>query len=303
MLFICDRYGQLGNRLSRAVHVFAASIEYNVRVADPVFFPYASYFTGTRASALCEFRPKLNTANQKHRNIEVPTAVQSLCASSVRRAASLARLIDHKNTAGRTLHASPEHPIDLQSSEVAEIIQQRRMVFLTGCYFDAGDWIERHRETICQHFSLHHTHQEQVDLSLSEARAQSSMVVGVHIRQGDYASWKGGKYFYSVKQYRTLMQSTVSAFPNENIKFLVCSDAELKSSDFGSLPVVIGPGNPVREMYALAGCDLLIGPPSTFSKWAAYYGQRPRVVIEDYDRAASSVIESISELNHSAQAA
>jgi hypothetical protein len=34
-------------------------------------------------------------------------------------------------------------------------------------------------------------------------------------------------------------------------------------------------------MYALAQCDLILGPPSTFSQWASFYGQRPLCIVRD----------------------
>ena len=34
-------------------------------------------------------------------------------------------------------------------------------------------------------------------------------------------------------------------------------------------------GVAVEDLYALAGCDLLIGPPSTFTQWASFYGKVP----------------------------
>jgi hypothetical protein len=37
----------------------------------------------------------------------------------------------------------------------------------------------------------------------------------------------------------------------------------------------------VEDLYAFAGCDLLVGPPSTFTAWAAFYGEVPLLHVED----------------------
>jgi hypothetical protein len=36
-------------------------------------------------------------------------------------------------------------------------------------------------------------------------------------------------------------------------------------------------------MYVLAACDLILGPPSTFSIWASYYGQVPLMQLDSRD--------------------
>ena len=41
-----------------------------------------------------------------------------------------------------------------------------------------------------------------------------------------------------------------------------------------------GPGVAVLEMYALARCDLIVGPPSSFSGWASFMGNRPIFYLE-----------------------
>jgi hypothetical protein len=34
-------------------------------------------------------------------------------------------------------------------------------------------------------------------------------------------------------------------------------------------------GSAVEDLYSLARCDYLLGPPSTFSLWASFYGNVP----------------------------
>jgi hypothetical protein len=36
-------------------------------------------------------------------------------------------------------------------------------------------------------------------------------------------------------------------------------------------------------MYALASCDYIVGPPSTFSLWASFYGQVPLCFLQKPD--------------------
>ena len=42
-------------------------------------------------------------------------------------------------------------------------------------------------------------------------------------------------------------------------------------------------GYPVENLYSLSKCDFLVGPPSSYIGWSAFYGNKPLLTIEDYD--------------------
>jgi hypothetical protein len=44
---------------------------------------------------------------------------------------------------------------------------------------------------------------------------------------------------------------------------------------------VKGNNQELEDMYALAGCDYIIGPPSTFSMWASFIGKVPLFHLHD----------------------
>jgi hypothetical protein len=72
------------------------------------------------------------------------------------------------------------------------------------------------------------------------------------------------------------MESAARALGRDReVAFVVCSDVPLRPDVFGDLEVHPGGANALEDLYALAGCDRLIGPPSTFSSWASYYGDVP----------------------------
>lgn len=112
-------------------------------------------------------------------------------------------------------------------------------------------------------------------------------IVGMHIRRGDYAGWIGGKYFYSFEQYRMLAEQAL-AVAGPNARLLICSNETPPQGVFEGLPVVPGPGGPMTDLYALARCDLLLGPPSTFSSWASYQNDIPLYHIHDANNPMTS---------------
>jgi hypothetical protein len=107
------------------------------------------------------------------------------------------------------------------------------------------------------------------------------VLIGVHVRRGDYEQFVGGRYFYSLEQYAAVMDRVRALFPDQAVAFWVCSNESLSPDSFPGLAVFAGLGGIMEDLYALARCDYVIGPPSTFSAWASFYGQVPLYSIRD----------------------
>ena len=105
------------------------------------------------------------------------------------------------------------------------------------------------------------------------------VLIGVHVRQGDYRTHKPA-FFHATERYVRLMRVLEAAFAGSRVAFLVCSDAPQPRDAFRSLRVRFGTGHPAEDLFALAGCDYIAGPPSTFSQWASFHGRVPRYVWE-----------------------
>ncbi len=90
-----------------------------------------------------------------------------------------------------------------------------------------------------------------------------------------------GKYFYEIDEYVKLMQAAERLFPFGKVCFLICSNADLRAEDFADFNFTFGTNHFVEDMYSFARCDYLIGPPSTYTMWASYYGKVPLYMIED----------------------
>jgi len=109
--------------------------------------------------------------------------------------------------------------------------------------------------------------------------------VGLHIRRGDYATWLGGRYFYSLEQYREQAISLAERlFPNQDVEFLIASNEDV--SEFAkTLPnsIYFKDNSPLEDLALLASSSVIVGPPSTFSMWASFYSQVPIWFIKTSD--------------------
>ena len=99
----------------------------------------------------------------------------------------------------------------------------------------------------------------------------NGITVGVHIRRGDYKKWWDGAYYYSDEEYIRIMQSLADEAKQKQkaIRFLICCNEpiDIQQNELNILQIPHTDG--ITDLYGLASCDYIIGPPSTYSQWAS----------------------------------
>ena len=110
---------------------------------------------------------------------------------------------------------------------------------------------------------------------LSPLRSNANVLIGIHVRHGDYALYYGGRFLYPITFYGDVMDAMEKLFPGRKVGFLVCSDVAQPLESLHRANILPGLGDLLGDLYSLAACDYLIGPPSTFSLWAAFHGRKP----------------------------
>ena len=81
------------------------------------------------------------------------------------------------------------------------------------------------------------------------------------------------------------MKKIAQFFEGQPVRFMVCSNEKQDLSQFEGLDVAFGPGHPVEDMYAFAECDYILGPPSTFTMWSSFYGNKPLYMLHKADES------------------
>jgi hypothetical protein len=182
-----------------------------------------------------------------------------------------------------TLREKPRsNVIPLAGPEVQAQIRDAWIVLAHGWPFRVPtDWIQRHAGKIRDYFRPIEEYARASREAVDRLRRDADIVVGVHIRQGDYRTWHGGKYFFPASLYAGWMQELAAQFPDRKVAFFVCSDEPRTADEFPGLSVGLGAGSPVGDLYALAGCDYIFGPQSTFTQWASFYGNKPLFLLND----------------------
>lgn len=107
------------------------------------------------------------------------------------------------------------------------------------------------------------------------------VTVGVHVRRGDYNEYCGGRFYFDDETYLDAIaqiKNNLTSQGGGKIRFLICSNEpfELKNDVAEMFQIApLFPTDCMTDLYGLSRCDYIIGPPSTFSQWASYYGHVP----------------------------
>lgn len=278
MIVVASKPGQLGNRLYLFAHFIAWARESGVRVSNPSFDEYAGYFEATRHDALCRYPARKPFAGGS-------AAARRLIYHACFYAARLLARSPVRLKSLRAVAIDWEERVDLCDPAFLAEVSGRRLTFVQGWQFRAPSLMGRHADAIREFFRPLEEYEANVAALVERARRGGDVLVGVHIRRGDYKNFMGGQYFYEPETYAEVLAKVEALFPGRRVVFLVCSDERLKQETFSGFESVAGTGHLVEDMYALAACDYIVGPPSTYTLWASFYGATPLCMIRRADQA------------------
>ncbi len=123
-------------------------------------------------------------------------------------------------------------------------------------------------------------HSDAVNCLMTSLRGRYDRLVGVHIRREDYCRYNTGKWMLSIKDYAQAMHHIAEEFVGDKVGFVIASSSPLVLSEFDGLSVCSAPGHLLEDNIALSRCDMIVGPPSTYSGWASFSGNVPIRFIE-----------------------
>lgn len=269
MVIISDKVGQLANRLFQFSYVIANSIENNYRVINLNFDEYSEFFESSSKSNFEKF--KINTVliyGIPSIDYFIQKVISKFSNFAIRK--NFQKLLFLEN-----LYIDNKR-FDLNDNYFQKIVKSKIVIIGGAWYYDYHNFI-KHSEKIRSFFKPVHDFNEKIELLYQELTEENSILIGVHIRKGDYKEFMNGEHYLENGIYAERMEQAqilLSKF-NKNIKFLLCSNEIIDLNDFKNLKVFYRPNHFIVDLYLLAKCDYIMGPLSTFSMWASFYGKTP----------------------------
>ena len=262
MLIVCSKEGLLSNRLFHFSHLVSFAIENG----ETIWYPYIAEF----APLFCNLKSEILG---KHGIVIYSSSIFNL----------ILRII------GWLLRKIPENKYICSADGGGDLDlslfqrKDRRLLFLSGWLLRDYASIRKHRELVKSIFQFDANTIDDCNAKLSLARRNNALLVGVHIRRGDYKEFQDGKFFFEVEIYREAIDQLRILFSSEgrDIAFIICTnDQGIHGSVLlNDSHIFHNRGSQLSDLCILSQCDYIIGPPSTFSAWASFYGAVPLTYI------------------------
>lgn len=279
--------GEMGNQLWNYISIYAYAMERGYSCENFSFFEYARYFNLAPKSKIINwlfffpfhrhsklrssFRVKIYRAFYK---IFVVGLIKLL----------FKKLIIYSRDGVNAIYYLP--PTVAAAKELAERERLLKTVFFSqvnGGVFRNPIGIQTHRALLLKHFNSASWVGEKVRIFIKPLRARYKTLAGVHIRQEDYATFKGGKFAISLDRIRRILDEylTFSQKKPDEVLFIITSDGLVEEKFFHGLNIEISKRSAGEDLFILASCDIIIGSDSTFGHFAAYYGDIPHIVMKN----------------------
>lgn len=294
----------MGNQLWNYVSIYAYAIERRYSCENFSFFEYARYFNLAPKSKIINwlfFLPFYQY--QKRRSAFRIKIYRLLYKVFVVYPVSFFRkdqIIYSRDGVNAVYYLPPTIAV---IKELAERERSSETIFfsqVSGGVFRNPEGVELHRSTIVEYFSPVSWVEKNVREFIDPLRKYYKILVGVHVRQGDYAVFKGGKFSVSQKRTREILDEYLvfSQKKSDEVMFVIASDGPIEEKFFQGLETKVSKGSAGEDLFILASCDAIIGSDSTFGNFAAYYGDIPHIVMKnesmdwDYYRDKDSYFRS-----------
>jgi len=278
MVIINSQNAQLANRLWGFASFIANSIEYNYHLKNLGFHKYRSYFQATKFNDFGKYPISIKRSGIDQLDYFYSNLFKNWSSLTFRKFGRTPTLFKFYRTTfnedKKSVAFNLNRPDFVRDAQTKTILAE-------GWMFRDPENIRKHREKICSFFKPVEPYLSQSLSAVTEARKDADVLVGVHIRRGDYATFAGGRWFFTDEEYAGMMHDVEDAYNKigKTCSFLICSNEEVKNDPYQGLTIDNSTRNFIVDLYALSGCDVIIGPPSTFSQWAAYYGDKPLTMI------------------------
>jgi Glycosyl transferase family 11 len=150
-------------------------------------------------------------------------------------------------------------------------------VILRGFHYNADDCVRRNAAYLRRFFAPAKQVISTAKSHFAGLAACSDVVVAVHIRHGDYRTWRDGQFFFELEYYAQAMDQMMKFLPRKKVQFILFSDDKgLNMSTFKGFNSVFSEHGAAIDWFLMSLCDYVIAPLySTFSGWASFYGETP----------------------------
>lgn len=260
--------GRLANQLWNFVSVYAYCLEKKYVLINPTFFQYAKYFEQFHNNSLLSPNFKLKLFNKN-----ISFIIMNIFLS-----------INKVVKIGKSFQTGEDSDAIVLPPTDNSFGFREPIGFFNGWLFRNKDGLEKFRREVTHAFRPAKEYQEKLD-NFTGTLDPNHFKVAIHIRRTDYKTHLNGKYYYEIEEYKKVMKMIIEKYKAKNIFFIIFSDEPRTLEEFKEFKdnVILSPflEDFVVDLFLISKCDLIVGPPSSFTQFAAWIGQKELRPIED----------------------
>ena len=129
---------------------------------------------------------------------------------------------------------------------------------------------------------------DKAETMMADIRKEADFVIGIHIRHGDYKTFENGRYYYTLEEYHQMMLKIQQLYKDKHVAFFISSNESFSMDIFSECSCYrFGkePSGDILDLHTLSICDRIVGPWSTYSRWASFIGEVPLCCIKDKNQS------------------
>lgn len=268
--------GELANQLWNYISIYACGLETGAQVQNPSFFEYHSYFNFLAKESLITrffsswFKDSTNRRGSMHnrfwRNVYLGyVEIIKFFAGK--------NLVSSENERNQVVFLPPTSPLPS--------LENKKTTYFIGWLFRNPLGLRKFRRELVSAFAPNKIIEQKVTDIIMPLRQKFEKIVGVHIRQADYRTFKGGVYFINQTRVKEIIDEFIqkNSMDKNKTLFLITSDGPVEANIFRNLTTYISKENFITDLFLLSSTDIIIGSDSSFGAFASWYGNIPHIVM------------------------
>lgn len=275
MLIVLKRdYGQLGNRLHTHANLLAWCIENDLDFINLSFITEAKHFESKFFTSIYK-----NTKSKFWRltlnlfSLERILKKIALSDKWIKRLSFLIKCYDCDDTDS------------LCVNDLNKILKKNKyylIVLIRAWNLNCNHLLAKHSNIVKNVLKPRFKVRKFIDSYINEL-PEHDYLVGVHVRRGDYKFWENGKFYYSWHKYARWIDeiNNQMILKSKFCIFIICSNEKIPDLLLNKQSCFCPMSDKITEIYLLAKCNIIIGPPSSFGSWAQFYQNNERICIDN----------------------
>jgi len=278
MWYNINRTGRLGNRLFSRAHVYAAALEFGETVIDWGLIDIKEHFPNIKEKRLpiYPFNRSINITNLSSKLLSRELTLKTINKFRPRMTGEFHNFWNEHYGVG------DKERMRLDSTKFKIFCSKHKNIILNGYKLRCPNWVAKHRIEICKYFEVPQSYLYKWNKLVLNWKNNYSEIIGVHMRRGDFKTAMRGDFYFSPEEYASTLRKIKDINFKDNLVILFSEDRfttfnswEKVKNAFSDFNFLLNNGSILDDLSGLIACDKIIGPhTSTFSRWAAYAGNK-----------------------------